>query len=63
MVPGTGPGRFKQRQSDERDGGTDGERSDKAHEEADEAGETDNHLQEGANHNGTLELMKEEGVL
>lgn len=56
MVAGAAPSRVEQGQPDERDGGSDGERSDEAHEEADEARETNKHLEEGAHDDGALQL-------
>lgn len=46
MIASTGPSRVKQRQTDESDGGGDGEGADETHEEADEAREADKHLEE-----------------
>lgn len=56
VVASTRAGWVKQWQSDERDGGSDSERPDEAHEEANETRETYKHLEQRAHHNGTLEL-------
>lgn len=56
MVASTGPSWVKQRQPNERDGGSNGEGPDEAHEEADEAGEAYKDLEERAHHEGTLQL-------
>lgn len=59
MVASFGSGGVKQGQSNERDSGSDGERSNEAHEEADQAGETDKHLEEWAHHDGPLQLQED----
>lgn len=63
VVTGTGTSWVKQGQSNERDGGSDGERSNEAHEEANEARETNKHLQEGSHHDGSLQLGRDTSTL
>ena len=56
MIASFGASGVKQRESDERDGGRDGERPDETHEDTDEAGEPHHHLEDRAHHDGTLHL-------
>lgn len=53
----------KEGQSNERDGGGDGEGTNEAHEEADEARETNQHLEEWAHNNGSLKLKRDISML
>lgn len=52
-----GAGGVVQGQGNERDGGGDGEGADEAHQEADEASETNHDLEDRRHHDGALQLL------
>lgn len=62
MIASTAASWVKQGQSNERDGGGNGERSNEAHKEADQARESNKHLKEWAHNDGALQLNTHQEV-
>lgn len=56
MITSTGASRVKQRQSNKRDSGSNGEGPDEVHKMSNKARESDKHLEEGAHYEGSLQL-------
>lgn len=56
MITSTGPSRVKQRQSNKRDGGSNGQGPNETHKVANEAREADKHLEEWAHYEWPLQL-------
>lgn len=63
MVSSAAPSWIKQRQTNKSDSGSNGERSNEAHEETDEARKSNKHLEDGAHNNGALQLEPETSQL